>query len=479
MDILIVTAELAPFCSTGEIGEAVSSLARAMVGQGHQVTIVLPRPSDLDAAGIMVARRLSPLELSNGQSAIVYDAQLVGGIPVHLVESATLEARQTPYRDADGVEYADNFQRLAVLAQVAENLVAARASAGKPFDAIMGQDLAGTLLPFVGLGIPTLLTIHDLTLVGSCNEQTLAEWNVLQDPTVRQPFVSSDGASLIRGGVLASDIVTCISPKLAQNPELAQWSGVAVALASAEKEVYGVPGGVDYSVHNPATDSALATRFDGESSERKGLCKTALLRELGMEMEPNLPLFCWVGEVRDNSGIEWLAGALGEILALPLNLVVALKSRNTNDGEAADVLADLASAAWAKLPNYRLLRDASPAVARRVISAADVAITGEQRVISGHACRVAQRYGAVPLAFDAPGAFDVIVDCDAQLRTGTGFLFTEDNAAGLLGGISRVLAATRTAQWPKLRRRIMRQDLGWERAARRYVQLLRLGGRKL
>ncbi len=114
MDILIVTAELAPFCSTGEV-EAVSSLARAMVGQGHQVTIVLPKPSNLDAAGIMVARRLSPIELSNGQSAVVYDAQLVGGIPVHLVESATLQARETPYRDQSGQEYGDNLARLAVL----------------------------------------------------------------------------------------------------------------------------------------------------------------------------------------------------------------------------------------------------------------------------------------------------------------------------------------------------------------------------
>jgi starch synthase len=65
------------------------------------------------------------------------------------------------------------------------------------------------------------------------------------------------------------------------------------------------------------------------------------------------------------------------------------------------------------------------------------------------------------------------------LRTGTGFLYAEGSAAGLLGGIQRVLSVTRGPNWPKLRRRVMRQDLGWERAARRYVQLLRLGGRKL
>jgi starch synthase len=475
MDILIVTAELAPFCSTGEVGEAVSSLARAMVGQGHQVTIVLPKPSNLDDAGIMVARRLSPLELSNGQSALVYDAQLVGGIPVHLVESATLVPRQTPYVDEQGREYSDNLTRLSVLAQVAESLVAARVSAGKPFDAVMGQDLAGTLLPFVGLGIPTLLSIHDLTLAGECTEQQLSEWSALQDASVRQPFLSETGANLIRGGALASDIVTCISPKLAQNPELAGPGAVGAALRAAEKEVYGVLGGVDYSVHNPATDSALATRFDGESSERKGLCKTALLRELGMELEPDWPLFCWVSESAAGNGLEWLADALGDILALPLNLVVALKG--PSEGIAS--VEALSSPAWSKLPNYRLIKDVSPALARRIISAADVAISGDQRTISGHSCRVAQRYGAVPLAFDAPGAGDAIVDCDAQVRTGTGFLYAEASEAGLLSGVSRALTATRSAQWPKLRRRIMRQDLGWERAARRYVQLLRLGGRKL
>lgn len=479
MDILIVTAELAPFCSTGEVGEAVSSLARAMVGQGHQVTVVLPKPSNLDAAGIMVARRLSPIELSNGQSAVVYDAQLVGGIPVHLVETPTLEPRETPYLDQSGLECADNLTRVATLAQVAESLVAARVSAGKPFDAIMGQDLAGTLLPFVSLGIPTLLSIHDLTLTGNLTEQALAECSLLQDPVVRQPFLTENGASLIRGGVLASDIVTCISPKLAQNPDLAAWGGVAAALAAAEKEVYGVPGGVDYSVHNPATDSALATRFDAESSERKGLCKTALLRELGMELEPDWPLFCWIGEARSDSGLDWLAQALSELVALPLHLVVALKPYGINDPQAAEALTLLTSSAWSSLPNYRLIQNADAALIRRIVSSADVAVSGERRVISGHAVRVAQRYGAVPLAFDAPGAGDAIVDCDAQLRTGTGFLYAEPSAAGLLGGFSRALQAVHGPQWPKLRRRVMRQDLGWERAARRYVQLLRLGGRKL
>ncbi len=71
----------------------------------------------------------------------------------------------------------------------------------------------------------------------------------------------------------------------------------------------------------------------------------------------------------------------------------------------------------------------------------------------------AQRYGAPPIACHTGGLSDTIVDCDAALETGSGFLFDKPTAAALVGGVQRALAAMTSPRWGALRRRVMRLDL--------------------
>lgn len=469
MDILIVTAELAPFCSDGEIGESVAALGRAIASQGHQVTFVMPKPSNLEDLGLMVARRLSPLEMSHQRKAAIFDGQLGNGIPVLMIESEVLEPRSSPYGE-DGQDYADNFARIAELARAAEAVASARASAGKPFDAALGYGLAGCLLPYVDLGVPTVLAVHDPERLGLSTEAQLEACELLNQQGSRDAFRFEGGVSVLRGGVLAADVVTCVSPKLALHYQDPEFSPLAKALKAADKEIYGVTPGVDYAVYNPATDSALPTRYHAEMADRKGLCRAALLRELELELEPAWPVFVWVGPVTSTSGAEALGEIVKDIVKLPLRLIVAGK---VGTDKASKALAkQFATSKFSKLGNYRFIDNPDPTLQRRVLAAADIALC-ERNSLTGHGCRVAQRYGAVPVALDAAGASDALVDCDAQLVTGTGFLYGEPTSEALLGAVQRALSAASAPGFGRLRRRIMRQDLGWERAARRYVQLLK------
>ncbi|MCC6903855.1 MAG: glycogen synthase GlgA, partial [Polyangiaceae bacterium] len=92
---------------------------------------------------------------------------------------------------------------------------------------------------------------------------------------------------------------------------------------------------------------------------------------------------------------------------------------------------------------------------------------------SGQGQLVAQRYGALPIARAVGGLTDTIVDCDAALETGTGFLFDDETEEALLGAMGRALAAFASPSFPRLRRRVMRLDLGWDRPGRRYLQVYR------
>jgi starch synthase len=109
----------------------------------------------------------------------------------------------------------------------------------------------------------------------------------------------------------------------------------------------------------------------------------------------------------------------------------------------------------------------------RIFAAADLALVPSRFEPCGLVQLYAQRYGAPPIAHATGGLIDTIVDCDAKLETGTGFLFEEPTADLFYAAVQRAIAAFATDRWPVLRRRVMRLDRGWERAGRQYEQLYR------
>jgi starch synthase len=118
-------------------------------------------------------------------------------------------------------------------------------------------------------------------------------------------------------------------------------------------------------------------------------------------------------------------------------------------------------------------RAASEALVHRIFAGADLVLVPSRYEPCGLVQMYAQRYGALPVARATGGLVDTVVDCDAKLETGTGFLFDEPSADALLAATERAIAAKGLPGWPALIRRAMRLDRGWEGPARRYEQLYR------
>ena len=89
MDILFATSELAPFVKVGGLADVAAALPKALRALGHKVTIVLPRYAALESAGLMFARRLSPLKFSLGDRSVeatLYDGRLSAQVDLILVD---------------------------------------------------------------------------------------------------------------------------------------------------------------------------------------------------------------------------------------------------------------------------------------------------------------------------------------------------------------------------------------------------------
>jgi starch synthase len=463
MDVLFVASELAPLVKVGGLADVVAALSKALRLLGHKITIALPRFSAIEAAGVMVARRLTPMVLPGPGERVevtIFDGRLGSGVELLLL-------------DIPGLYDRDNGRRFALFARAAAEIVRQRALSNAPFDVVHAHDWPAAMVPYLmrqsdALSrVRTVLTIHNLAHQGVFPRETLAHLGLGDEHYSLDRLEFYGDVSFLKGGILAADAITTVSNTYAREiltPELGErLDGV---LRLRQDKLTGIINGIDYAVWNPMTDPAIIARYDAEDTSNKGRCKSALLQEVGLEVHPDRPLIVSIGRVVHQKGSDLLASALPKILKNDVSVVIA--------GEGDTALMSKLSAAVAKAPERAAyLEHVSEAVVHRLLAAADIVVLPSRYEPCGLVQLYAQRYGAIPVACRTGGFIDTIVDLDAALETGTGFLYDKPTAASLVSGVQRAIAAMTSPRWGAVRRRAMRLDLGWDRPARRYANIYR------
>jgi len=456
----MVAAELGPYARATEAADAVPSLAKALRQLGHRVTVALPRYRGFEAQGLLVARRLTPLTVG-GAEVTVFDGQLASGVEIVLLEAPGQGDRDQVYGDASAPS-SDELGRFTLLARAAAALAEKRREQGKGFDLVHGHDWPGALVgAFLEPSVaPFVLTIHDARRAGYFERSALAE--------LAPGLDLGDRPSALAVGLRRARATTTVSPTYARSlADAGAASLPPAAFSSLADTAFGIENGLDYALYNPATDSVLEARYDAEDPWGKARTKGAMLRKLRLDLDIERPLAVLVAPLDEESGADIVLEALPALLRNNLALVVA--------GRGNASIAERFRAASDERPEaLALVEDVDDELTRRLNAAADIALVPARYAPSAFAAKIGQRYGALPVAHATGGLSDAVVDCDAALETGTGFLFDKPAAAALVGATERALTAYASeAGWARLRRRAMRLDLAWDRPARRYAQVYR------
>lgn len=473
MEILFVTTELAPFVKVGGLADVSAALPKTLKTLGHKVTVVMPRYAAFEEAGLLLARRLTPLSIALGGKAFdvtVYDGRLSTQVDLVVLDVPGLFDRAGVYGER-GEDYPDNAQRFAVLSRAAAELVKQRAEGGSPVDVVHVNDwptaLVAKYLKDMGVSTPTLLTIHNVAHQGVFPKDVVPAIGLSWDDFTVGGIEFYGSANFLKQGIVSADAVSTVSPSYAKEIQTEEGGARLDGVLRAKEKILGIVNGVDYGVWNPATDSSIAARYDAEDASNKARCKGALKKELGLSLDSHGPVIVSVGRLVPQKGIDLVLEALPRILrGSDAQVVIA------GDGDDA-IVRKLEQAVEKGHGRAVFVRAASEALVHRIFAGGDIALVPSRFEPCGLVQLYAQRYGAAPVANATGGLVDTIVDCDAKLETGTGFLFDAPTADALYGAVQRAVAAFESDRWPALRRRVMKLDRGWERAGRQYEQAYR------
>jgi len=296
VNILMISAEMAPFAKVGGLGDVVDALSHQLARRGHDVRVVLPLYGHLDRKGekISPVKGISPLTVRVGQT--VYDVQVFrrgsarAAVQVYLVACEALFGRAGIYTDADGVGFEDALVRSVVQGQVALQLPRLLAWS---LDVIHAHDAAaipGLLYRkqwYIGKALPgpanTVLTIHNLAHQEI--HETVAHLTLdLPASMATYPgLLEFHGqVNLLKAGILSADVVNTVSPNYALETRTTREFGCDLeSVLDARGEDYsGVLNGADYGVWNPAKDGALAKKYSPQKMAGKSACRSALLAEM-------------------------------------------------------------------------------------------------------------------------------------------------------------------------------------------------------
>jgi starch synthase len=471
MRILFVASEGLPFSKTGGLADVIEALPKALVAQGHEVAVVLPRYRGTKADTPIIPSLTIPLGGRLRFPAIA-DGTLLDGVRYFFVDDPAYFDRDALYGTAAG-DYPDNAERYSEFCRAAIEL----SKHAWPTDVFHCHDWQTGLLPVllrtaygddnVVRDLPVVFTIHNMGYQGQFRRDVLARAgipDVLFSPAALEFF---GNVNLLKGGLVYSDYLTTVSRRYAQEIQTPEFGyGLDGVVRSRSDRIVGILNGVDYSAWNPAKDTLIAAKYSAKDLSGKQVCKQDLLQLFGLPTD-NLhrPLMGIVSRLADQKGFDLIADRAHELLREDLMLVVL----GTGDRRYEDLFRALASAYPGRV-GYKFAYD--NVVAHKVEAGSDIFLMPSRYEPSGLNQMYSLKYGTVPVVRATGGLDDSVENFDLEHGTGTGFKFSEYSGAAFLYAVKQALHHYADERiWKRIQLNGMAKDFSWKTPATEYAKL--------
>lgn len=469
--VLSVASEIYPMIKTGGLADVAGALPIALKEEGIETRTLVPGYPDVLNA-LTKADCILEWQQFFGGTIRLFGASS-GELDLFVLDAPHLFARPgNPYLSPEGKDWPDNAMRFAALSRMADNIGLGAVPAFVP-EIVHAHDwqagLAPAYLHYSGRPRPrTVMTVHNLAFQGRFPQSMLEEIGLPPDSFNVHGVEYYGDIGFLKAALQFADIITTVSPTYAVEIQSDEGGmGLGGLLRDRSGDLRGILNGIDTKVWNPATDPAIASRFDAGDPDSRAANKSALQRRFGLAQRPDSFLLGVISRLSWQKGLDLLLEAIPTVLAEDMQLAVL------GSGDA-DLQERYRAAAEANTGKIGAVIGYDEELAHLIQAGSDALVVPSRFEPCGLTQLCALRYGAVPIVSRVGGLEDTVVDADAAALTATGFKFAPVTSENLATALRRAHAVFGDRPvWRTIQGNGMRTDVSWRDRARRYADLYR------
>lgn len=474
MQIVLASAEAAPFVKTGGLGDVAGSLPRALVEAGAEVIVMVPKYGSIAEEYKSRMEHMCDFYVSLGWRNEYCGLERLDqdGVIYLFVDNEHYFNRSYPYG------FFDDGERFAFFSKaICESLQ--HLPEGFTCDVLHCNDWHTALAPvflrefYQGLPlyerVKTVFSIHNIAFQGQYSDTILNDILGLAHIPAAASQLRCDDRSInfMMGALHYADAITTVSPTYAQEIQTPEYGeGLDGILRDRSISLQGILNGIDTDAWNPATDPMITANYSLSDMSGKAACKRALQEELGLEVRDDRPLMVMVTRLTRQKGMDLVTYALDRILSGGVQVAIL------GTGDYEEPVRYFAN----KYPGTCAARITfDNALSHRMYAGADLFLMPSLFEPCGLSQMIAMRYGTLPVVRETGGLRDTVQPYNQFTGEGTGFTFANFNGEEMGDAVFRGarLFWDDRAGFDTLVKNAMSSDFSWAKSAHAYIDLFR------
>lgn len=476
--ILMCASEFAPLAKTGGLGDVTAALSAYLHRSGHDVRVLLPFYSSIRTDELVVypVDFMQGIEVRLGNHGFrcdFYVTTLPGdGTPIYLLHCPALYHRAGVYTGGS-----DEHLRFIMLNRMVFEMCQRM---GWAPHILHCNDWHTALVPLYHKALydwdqlfsqtRSLFSIHNIGYQGTVGADSIGELGLLgKESLLHQQDLAAGQINFMRTGILYADVVATVSPTYAREIQTSEYGmGMEELLRERNSSTIGILNGVDYNDWSPQADGLIPRNYGADDIEGKEVNKQVLMREMGLDYRPGIPLIGLVARLTAQKGLDLVAEVLPAMLARRDFSFVALGS---GEGRFADFFTQLQRQYPGRVCFYSGYNNK---LAHMIEAGADMFLMPSAYEPCGLNQMYSLKYGTIPIVRKTGGLADSVELFDPSTGSGTGIVFRDYNNEALWWAIDAGLTLYQDkSSWNRLMANAMAMDFSWERQGAEYVRLYR------
>ena len=313
MRIAVCASEGAPYAKSGGLGDVMEALPAALQRiEGNEVALFLPYYNKIKTNSKFPVEQVAQYRVSLGwrqqYAGLMKLTNRTDGVQVYFIDNEYYFGGRTGaiYGDMDDGERFAFFSRACLDAMAILDYIP---------DVIQCNDWQTALIPTYLKSIyrdtfantRCMYTIHNIEYQGWASGSFFDD--VLGLPWEYRGTLDMGGSvNMMKGAIETAELVTTVSETYARELMYPYYAhGLDGILSGAAWKLTGITNGIDTNTFNPETDAALPAHFNADTFlDGKAVCKAELQKEVGLPVEPDVPLLVMVTRLAGHKGLDLL-----------------------------------------------------------------------------------------------------------------------------------------------------------------------------